>query len=73
MGSELYIWASTRDLELVLTGSMLIRAVTICHKHIAIYCDMWQAYCNNTTIYCAIMSRYILGENEKNIDMRLNF
>ena len=28
-------------------------------SHIAIYCNMWQAYCNNTTVYCAKMSRYI--------------
>ena len=37
------------------------RAVTICQKCIAIYCDIWQAYCNNTTIYCPKMSRFILG------------
>ena len=37
------------------------RAVTICHKGIAIYCDMWQAYCNNITIYCPKISRNILG------------
>ena len=28
------------------------RAVTIFQKRIAIYCDIWEVYCNNTTIYC---------------------
>ena len=40
--------------------SVYNRAVTICQKRIAIYCNIGRTYCDFTTIYCLLHLAMIL-------------
>ena len=48
------------------TNKLVSRAVTIFQKCIAIYYDIWEVYCNNTTIYCPNKKGAFLSDTRKN-------